>query len=131
MPDSSESKGSSINSLDMVTSPNESYLDALLFYDDSKSDCAISFAPSPFVASRDSPFLFMASAMVEVSSLNKERLAPSSEPTGPPLVEVMLRLGSISSLEFGMLVSIGSSHQISFGMMKYLEEVSILWSRPM
>lgn len=75
MSNSSELEGSSSNSLDIETSPNESSF-TLLFYDDSRSDFIVSYVLVPFVGGRDSPFPVMASAEVEVSTLNKEEALP-------------------------------------------------------
>lgn len=74
MSNSSELEGSSSDSLDIKTSPNESSF-TLLFYD-SRSDFIIIYVLVPFVGGRDSPFPAMVSEKVEVSTLNKEEALP-------------------------------------------------------
>lgn len=71
---SSELERISSDFLDRETSFDESSFDVFLFYDDVKSDCIVSFAPTPLVAIGDSDFPVLTSPEAQVNTLNAEEI---------------------------------------------------------
>lgn len=131
--DSSELERAYSDSLDRENSPDGSSLDALLSDNDVRSDCALNFAPSHVVVTEDSIFHVLASPKVEVTTLNKEKARHfimtywftfGRDPSDVVIMD-HLKLGTQSAMP------IGSDHQMSFGVMRYPEEVPILLSRLM
>lgn len=72
MPDSSESKRSSNNSLDRETSPYESSFDAFLSYGGVRSDHDVGSVLAPSATIRYSYLPILASSKMDVTILNRE-----------------------------------------------------------
>lgn len=131
--DSSKLERFSSSSLDRENILDESSFDTIIFDGDARSGCVISSMLVPIATIVDSTFPVLTSPEVEVTVLRREEARTfiktyhsmfGRDPSDAKIKDHLVRGTSL-------LVSIGLGHPISFGMMRYLKDTSILWGRMM